>query len=91
MNTRSGRGAQIAAKGHSAPSPAPRENNRKPSKGGGKGAGVVASVTSGQGVSSSAAAIQTGAGRSGEIPATVQSHQIVQYEHDEKDLGQFNV
>ena len=77
MNTQSSRAAQVAAKGRSAPSPAPRENNRKPSKGGGKGASVVASVTPGQGVSSSAVAILPGAGRSGKIPATVQSHQMV--------------
>ena len=87
MNTRSGRATQAGAKGRSAPSLTPRENNRKQSKGGGKGAGVVASVTPDQGGSSLAAAILPGAGRLDEIPATVQSHQqMVLYDHDEEDL-----
>ena len=87
MNTRSGRTAQFADEGRSAPSLAPGETNRKQSKGRGKGAGAVAAVTSGPGGSSSAAAVLPGAGKSDEMPATAQSHQMVRYEHDDQDLG----
>ena len=85
MNTR-GRAAQFA-EGRSAPSPAPRDTNHKQSKGRGKGDGSVAVVTPGPGGSSSAADILPGPGRSDEIPATAQPHEMVRYEHDDQDLG----
>ena len=89
MNTRSGRAAQAAAKGRSAPSAGTqvttRVQKRVPK---GRGAASVANATSGRGRGAAeVATVGSVAGTSEVNPTTAQPNQIVLYEEEDDVLG----